>query len=98
MANKAVTLICTAASKAAADALAATFPGGAGTFSVRLTTVQGGQTPTHYAGSGFVPEEMAEAFELSVDPMFKVFPLEGATFNQHLAECAPPLFRVVDVL
>jgi hypothetical protein len=89
-----VTLICAAADKPAADALAATFPGGEGTFSVRLTTVQGGTVPTHYAGSGYVDAGMAEAFELSVSPMYKVFPNDNTDFNAILAQCEPPLHRV----
>lgn len=93
-----VTLICTAADKALAEALAANFPGGSGTFSVKLTTVPGGTIPTHWAGSGMVPEEMATAFDQSVSPMYKVFPLEGTTFDQQLNDCEPRLYRVVEEL
>lgn len=98
MADKAVTLICTAADLEAANALAAQFPGGAGTFSFPLTTTNGSFTATHYAGSGFVPADMADAMDVSLAPMVKVFPLSGGvTFWDHLAMCEPPLYPRAEV-
>lgn len=98
MEDRNVTLICSAATLAQAEELASQFPGGSGTFSVRLKEVGAPNVPTYYCGSGYVAAEMARAFEVNVNPMFKVFDNEGKTFNQILSECAPPLDRVVDEL
>jgi hypothetical protein len=92
------TLICANADRAVAESLAATFPGGAGTFGVKLTSTQGGTTPTHWAGSGYVDANMAAAFEVSVTPMFMVVDNENTDFNSIIASRTPRLYRIVDEL
>jgi hypothetical protein len=92
------TLICTNADKAVAEALAATFPGGAGTFGVKLTSQLGGTIPTHWAGSGYVDAGMAAAFEVSVAPMFQVVDNDGTDFNSIIASRTPRLYRIVEEL
>lgn len=94
MADKNVTLICAAADLAAAEALASQFPMGSGTFSVPLTVVQGGSVATHYAGSGYVDEAMASAMDVNLEPMFKVFSNDAASFWDNLAACVPPLYML----
>ena len=96
-----ITVICTKADQAAANALAATFPGGAGTFSVPLSTTQGITDPalaTHYAGSGMVAQDMADAFTISVDPMIKVFSNDNTDFNTIISQTDPVLYRIYEAL
>lgn len=93
-----VTLICLAADRTAAEAIAATYPGGSGTFGVALTSVPNGTVATHYAGSGYVDGDMADAFEISVDPMVKVFDNTGTDFFTIIAGLEPSLYRVVEEL
>lgn len=92
-----VTLICENAHKAEAEALAEQYPGGAGTFSISLATapdITDLALATHWAGSGYMPEEMVAAFQVSVAPMYKVFPLENTDFNAQIAACTPTLYRL----
>lgn len=96
-----ITIICTKADQTAANTLAATFPGGAGTFSVPLSTTQGVTNPTlatHYAGSGVVSQEMADAFTASVDPMIKVFSNDSTDFNTIISQTDPVLYRIYEAL
>ena len=94
-----VTLICNAADQATAEALVSQFPGGAGTFSIPLSTSPGVTDPaqaTHFAGSGYCAQEMADAVNNNVDPMFKVFSNENTSFNSIISEqCTPPLYLIV---
>lgn len=101
MTDRNVTLICAAGDRATAEALAAEFPGGAGTFSVPLATAPGLTDlaqATHWAGSGYMDEDMVAAFDMSVAPMFKVFPMTDdlPDFASHIAACVPPLYRVYE--
>ena len=96
-----VSVICTKADQAAANNLAAQYPGGANTFSVPLATTEGLSDPslaTHYAGSGMVAQDMADAFIASVDPMIKVFYNEGTDFATIIANTDPVLYRIYEAI
>ena len=87
MDNTNVILICKAADQAAAEALVSQFPGGSGTFSVKLC-LQGAadlSTPTYFAGSGFVAQDMADACAQSANPMIVVIPNDGTDFDTLIA-------------
>lgn len=94
--------ICQASDATKAENLVNQFPGGSGTFSIRLTNVQGGTVPTHLAGSGLMEQDMATALEVSVDPMIQLVYLDIdltlATFDDVIATRIPRLYRVVDEL
>lgn len=102
MSDTNVTLICAAADRAAAEAIVSQFPGGAGTFSVPLSTSPGITDPaqaTHFAGSGMVAQEMADAVNNSVDPMLKVFSNDNTDFNTIIStQCDPVLYRIYEPL
>lgn len=96
-----VTILCEAANKGAAEALAATYPGGAGTFSVPLSTSPGVTDrllATHWAGSGDVDSGMATAFEVSVSPMFQVAENDNTNFDAIIATRTPRLYRIIEGL
>lgn len=102
MANKDVTVICTAADRENANAKAAEFGDGPNSFSVPLSTQPGIKDPalsTHWGGSGQVSAEMADAMDVSLDPMVKVFDnTDGTSFADHLTMCTPPLYRIYEEL
>lgn len=97
---KNVTIICTAADKSSAQNKAVQLGDGPGTFSVPLSTTQGVTNrtlATHWGQSGSVDDAYAEAFDVSLQPLLKVFPLIGGqTFDDHLAMCVPRLYRIVE--
>lgn len=95
-----VTVICATADRASAESLAEQFPGGAGTFSVPLATTPGVTDlarATHWAGSGYMGEEMVQAFTDSAAPVFIVMSLDGKDFAENIASCDPVLYRVYPI-
>jgi hypothetical protein len=102
MTERSVTMICTAADRAAAQAKASDLGDGPESFSVPLSPEKDVTTPalaTHWAQSGAFPDYYVEAFDVSLAPMVKVFPLlAGQDFDAHLAACTPPLNRIYEVL
>lgn len=96
------TLICEAADRTAANAMGASFNAGPNTFSVALSTTQGVTNPalaTHWAGSGYVPADMADAMEVSLDPKVWVRPNDqGSDFAANIAAMDPPLYRIYEEL
>lgn len=99
---KNVTIICTAADKSAAQSKATALGDGPGTFSVPLALTQGVTDrafATHWGQSGSVDDAYAQAFDVSLQPLVKVFPLTGGdNFDAHLAMCVPRLYRIVESL
>lgn len=78
MENVFVTLVCRVADLEAANALCAQFPGGDGTFSIKLC-LQGAadlETPTYLGAHGWVGQDMADACAASANPMIVVMPCE----------------------
>lgn len=93
-----VTAICAASDKDAAVALAIANGDGPGAFSVPLSTQQNVSDPaqaTHWGMTGYLATGEGDALNVSLNPMVKLFPLDdGSTFDQHLAMCQPPLYRL----
>lgn len=102
MTDKRAILIATVADRAVAEALASTFPGGAGSFgpgAVRLSTNPAAtvDTPTHICISGAMPEEMVEAFRISSVPFFMVVDNpEDRYAGLLLNALQPPLYFCID--
>jgi hypothetical protein len=100
MTDRNATIICLAADKTAAEALASQYPGGAGSFGpgARALTVNptGAAPATHFAVSGQMDADMVEAFETSVLPIFMVLPLDDTNFFAQIASREPQLFTVVE--
>lgn len=100
MADRDVTIICAAADKDKANAMT-TAAGWGICFSIPLATTPGITNPalaTHWAGSGYIPEELVAALDVSLDPMVKVYDnQDGTGFPEHLLMVTPqPLHRIYE--
>jgi hypothetical protein len=92
-----VAVFCTAADRTAANTLANNNGGGPNNFSIPLSTVSGVENPalaTHWAGSGNLEAGLVGVLETSVSPLLQVRSNEDKTFDQHLAESTPVLYRI----
>lgn len=101
MPNRDVTCICTAADKAAAQAIAVANGDGPGTFSVALSTSPSETNPanaTHWGMSGQISGGEAAAFEQSVSPMINVTENDGTSFFQIIGSRVPQLYMVQEPL
>lgn len=101
------TLICIAAQRTAANALAASLGNGPSTFSIPLSTTPGVTNPalaTHWGGSGQIGDEAADGLRLSLDPTVMVLDqIAGQGFADHLAAVqtngvTTPLHRIHEEL
>jgi len=110
MTNRDVTCICENATRTAAQAICGSFgdggEGGAGTFSVPLSTSPGvtdRALATHWGMSGVILTEEVSAMEMSLDPKIWVFdhnPEGGPpqSFDEHLTMTTPRLYRIIEGL
>lgn len=96
--NVNVTFICSSGVKQTMKNRATELGDGPDTFSVPLST-KSDETDrtkaTHWAMSGWVPQEYVDAF--SNEPGVKLEVMaEGDTFDSHLAKQSPRLYRVIE--